>query len=368
LTTLNHIITNFSGVGGAEMMLIKLIKSMPSYNHRVISLMGISDEFKLKLSRENVHFYSLNCKNALSLFLSVFKIKRLLKEKQETSLIIAWMYHACFVAGILALLGRSFKVFFNIRHSLDNISSEKFSTKLAIKFTCFLSKFVNGSIFCSQNALIQHQEYGYKGKLIYIPNGIEVDLQTKLENREFHSQNVIGTLGRFHSAKDYPNLLKAFRFVLDKRPNTQLKIGGNGATFSNRKFRKIVDENNIPYNRITLYGQVKETQQFYSNIDVFVLASKTEGFPNVLLEAMYNFLPVVSTDVGDARQIIPSKGMLVEAQNPQYLADLILSVLDLNEDKLKNMAKINHQYIMDNYTIESVSKSYQSVLSEVNWS
>lgn len=272
------------------------------------------------------------------------------------------MYHACFVGGLFKIFNSNTLVFFNIRHSLDDLKGESMSTKVAIKASRTLSKYIDGCIFCSKRSLIQHSAYGYKCTLSYIPNGIKLNQNRRVIRRKKNIKRVIGTLGRFHDAKDYPNLLKAFRVVLNKFPETVLYIAGNGATNENPIFKSLTVENNIPSENLMLFGEIKNISSYFSQLDLFILASKTEGFPNVLIEAMNEFLPVISTDSGDASYIIPDKKMIVPPQNSFMLAESIMKTLSLSDTVLDEIGNRNHSQVRKKFSMEKVSLMYNNLL------
>ena len=77
----------------------------------------------------------------------------------------------------------------------------------------------------------------------------------------------------------------------------------------------------LPEAAIELRGQVDDMAAFYRDIDVLVLSSRTEGFPNVVAEAMSHGKPVVTTDVGDAALVVGDTGVVVPPRNEQALAE-----------------------------------------------
>ncbi|MGU3844025.1 hypothetical protein ACVZHT_20750, partial [Vibrio diabolicus] len=97
-----HIITKFSGVGGAELMLIRLIKATPRNKHTVISLMSISDSFKKELSGFDVSFYELKARNMFEMSLCFFRLIPIIKKNSGT--LFFWMYHACAVSPLVRLI------------------------------------------------------------------------------------------------------------------------------------------------------------------------------------------------------------------------------------------------------------------------
>ena len=101
-----HVITDFSGIGGAEMMLSRLIKHTTNdYKHIIISLMGVSDVYKDTLDQCQ-EYYNLNW-NGLNTVKIIFKLKKILK-KISPCTIQCWMYHAN-VLTTISQLGRTDK-------------------------------------------------------------------------------------------------------------------------------------------------------------------------------------------------------------------------------------------------------------------
>ncbi|MCQ9246394.1 glycosyltransferase [Vibrio diabolicus] len=361
MISINHVITNFSGIGGAELMLIRLINSTPNVRHRVISLMSISDDLTHKIDNKNVEYLSLNSKGMLSMFFSSFRLAFYLRRNE--SKIISWMYHACVISSISSLFlkkGRSH--YFNIRHSLDALESEKISTRISIYACKYLSRYSSGNIYCSSKAMNQHQNLGFfSGNSIYIPNGYTFTHDDYPKRSHTKERFVIGMLGRFNEAKDFNNLLKSFKKTLSCYPDAFLKIGGKGVDHKNVDLMKIIDDLNIPRDKLELLGPVTDVNSFYRSLDLYVLSSRNEAFPNVLVEAMSNSLPVVSTNVGDASLIIDNNDYLVPPSDSEKLSNRILEFIGMSEIERDSIGKRNKELVLSNYSIEYVSDMYLSL-------
>jgi glycosyltransferase involved in cell wall biosynthesis len=99
-------------------------------------------------------------------------------------------------------------------------------------------------------------------------------------------------------------------------------------------------------------------------LDIHILSSRSEGFPNVLAEAMACGTPCVTTDVGDAAMIVGDTGWVVPPKNPQVLANAILEAIN---EKQNNplMWEVREQAcrdrIVDNFSIEKMVAGYHQV-------
>jgi glycosyltransferase involved in cell wall biosynthesis len=97
-----------------------------------------------------------------------------------------------------------------------------------------------------------------------------------------------------------------------------------------------------------------------------VLPSRSEGLPNVLLEAMSCGLPVIASDVGGNLDLIQSgkNGILFEEGNYEQLRSAIETILDDQQLKEK-LGKNARQTIVSNYAMEQVSSAYINLYNKL---
>ncbi len=138
---------------------------------------------------------------------------------------------------------------------------------------------------------------------------------------------IIGTIGRLMEQKDHETLVHAARRVCDQHPNAQFLIGGYGPL--RRHLESLVTRLGLQAN-VRLVGEVLEPTSFYGLVDLFVMTSRWEGFPVVLLEAMACGKPVVSTTVGGIAEMIQHghNGLLCPAGNSNAVARALTELLD----------------------------------------
>jgi glycosyltransferase involved in cell wall biosynthesis len=141
-------------------------------------------------------------------------------------------------------------------------------------------------------------------------------------------------VGSFRRQKDFPNLLRAFRKLLDQGMDAELVILGEG---SDRHHLEQLTNTLAIQDRVALPGFCADPSIYYSTADLFVLSSRYEGFANVIVEALSHGLRVVSTDCPSGpAEILTDKslGTLVPVEDSDALAQAIVSRLALPHDPL----------------------------------
>ncbi|GMQ78043.1 MAG: glycosyltransferase family 4 protein [Anaerolineae bacterium] len=170
---------------------------------------------------------------------------------------------------------------------------------------------------------------------------------------------LVGIVGRLTEQKGHSVLLDAVSLVLEKRP-VHLLIMGDGP---------LSPELQSQSNQLNLEGNVEflgvrsDVMKILPNLDLFILPSRWEGFPTVILEAMSKKVPVIATDIPGSRELVRSDdtGTLVQVDNPQELSEAILYALD-HPKELQRMAERAYAFASE-FTIENTALCYEKIYS-----
>jgi glycosyltransferase involved in cell wall biosynthesis len=132
--------------------------------------------------------------------------------------------------------------------------------------------------------------------------------------------------GRLTSAKDYPNLLRAFAQTRLSRPDACLWVAGETAGAQFHRLTALASRLNIS-DCVRWLGVRRDMPALLDAADGFVLSSAWEGMPLAVGEAMAMEKPVVATDVGGVHELLGDCGILTPARNPDALAAAMLEVM-----------------------------------------
>ncbi len=172
----------------------------------------------------------------------------------------------------------------------------------------------------------------------------------------------IVTIGRLTKEKNHINLIKAYEMMLSRRGMTdQLLIYGEGCY--KEELKRFINEHNLS-EKVFLMGNTGQSEGVLKSSKLFVLSSDYEGMPNVLMEAMAEGVPVVSTDcpVGGPRNLLGEMGneTLVPVGNPEALAEKMERMLVDNElrEKVTQYGKKRSQ----DFRIDKIVKEWEDIL------
>jgi len=207
-----------------------------------------------------------------------------------------------------------------------------------------------------------------KRKVTVVYNAIDLSLvPLKKALFNFNLQIKIGSIGVVSEQKGYDILLKAFKIVKKDYPNCQLEIVGALKAKGHEKFSNeiinLVSALNL--NKSVFFTGALPYKDVYEHLfswNVFVLASKFEGFGLVLIEAMASGTPVIASNVDAIPEIVidENTGLLFNTNNPEDLSKKILRLL-----KDKNLADIlvnnARMYVENKFSINNMISKLEKI-------
>ena len=184
-----------------------------------------------------------------------------------------------------------------------------------------------------------------------IPNGIRLDRFSPGKSGE---KLVVGTVGSLRAVKNHARLLEAVARV----PDVHLLLVGDGE--ERPALERRAAEPDLA-GRVRFAGYQESPAPFYQAMDLFALSSDSEQMPLALLEAMASALPVVSTDVGDVRTMLPPE------QSPFLGPDLASGIARLAADPglRRQLGDLNRRRVEERYSFEMVCAAYRELYESV---
>ncbi|NYT86895.1 glycosyltransferase [Pusillimonas harenae] len=330
-----HIISGL-GQGGAETVLYRLVTA-PDQNvrHRVIS-MGEEGVFGPRLREAGIPVHTLHMQSPSGLLKGLWGMYRLLRELKP-DVVQTWMYHADLIGGLVARLSGVRSVCWGIRNSGADLHKSSLSAR-AFSWLCAKSSGLIPVVIvsCAESAAQRHQAWGYRAdRMQVIPNGYDLsrwqaDAQARQQVRELWGVSddtpVIGSVARWNPLKDHENLVAALALSLRNYPSMRCVLIGQGMESSNPDLSALLTRHGV-VERVILMGRRDDVPHLMNGLDIHVLSSRAEGFPNVVAEAMASGVACVVTDVGDAAMMVDDATVVAPPQNPQALSAAINSVV-----------------------------------------
>ena len=270
-----HIISGLS-TGGAELMLYKLLSVIDrsSYKPVVISL---TNEGHLGNHLEKLGIPVHIIKMAAG-FPNPFKITRLINliKKINPDLVQGWMYHGN-MAALMAIrfLPKRVSLFWNIRHTPNDLKEEKLMTGMIIRLGAYFSSLPNGIIYNSKVSAQKHKSMGYSERNEkIIPNGFDCErfkpsdtakekLLRILNIRE--EVFLIGLIARYHKMKDHKTFIYSARELIQTYPKVHFVLVGSGINEKNKDLTKQIKDLKIGRN-VHLLGERWEIYRITSGL------------------------------------------------------------------------------------------------------
>ena len=310
----------------------------------------------------------------LALVPAVVRLWRHLR-RSKPDVVQTWMYHADLIGGVVARLAGVRAVVWGLHAGLLPPPGEKRFMKLMVRIAAVLSRVVPRTIVCcSETSRVVHEAVGYDpARMVVIENGFEPAALVEADRRSAarralgidDGDEVVGRVARFHPQKDYATMVAAAALVVAVRPGVRFVFVGKDITEANDELWHEIVSAGIDRS-VLLLGERDDMDDVYDALDVAVSSSRFgEALPLVVGEAMARGIPVVSTDVGDVREILGDDVDVVPAAEPGLLADAIVKLLDAGYAERRRIATSGRDRVLARFGVAAMRARYDAVYTAV---
>ncbi len=314
-------------MGGMERASTTLANTLDESGYHVVFIAILKNNHFFKLNSTITYYEPSNFNHKkLSLIKTIFWLRKKILSEQIRNVIAFNKFYASISLLALAFTG--------VRTVISERSSPLYTWPIHLRiFHKIVYSIFSPAGIISQTsiaAFYQRKYYGKRPRIKIIPNAIR-DVQLFPEIRREKIVLAVGRLNEYN--KGFDQLINAF-LLLD-RPDWRLYIVGNQEGASELKGQ--VQRLGIS-NRIEFLDSAKEMDILLAKASIFVIPSRSEGFPNALCEAMAAGIAVISFDfIAGPRDIIENEvnGIIVENGNVNALTEAIQLLIDDESKRLR---------------------------------
>lgn len=329
-------------IGGAEKVMIALANELAKYDLKIFFI-TLSKSKNIQFKKK-INFIRLNSNRSIT---SVFKLTKLIN-KIKPQICFSTISHTNIILFFALKISRHKCNFFlresnNVFESVKNLNRlKKFLYLRLLKFCYKRSNLLSPSKNLSKEI---KKKFSIINKVFYIPNPIISKKVIAKEKKKFDFINTASLI----TQKDHFTILRALKNAIVINKNLKLVIVGEGILKKNiLRFIKI---NKLEQN-VILKKYTNNFEVYLNQSKIFILSSKFEGYPNVLLDAANHSLPIISTNCkfGPSEILQGGKyGRLFRVGDYKELSKVLLNY--------KGLKKIPKKFLKRN-NIKNIGKEY----------
>jgi glycosyltransferase involved in cell wall biosynthesis len=361
------------GVGGAERQALALADRMISRGHAV-GLLVLSPVAAEQWPTAHPVIHLDIRKEPGSVLAGVARARHFVREFRP-DLLHSHSFHANMIARLLKMLSPSVKVV----STVHNVYEGGWHRMLAYRLTDSLAARTTAVSQAAADRFVRLKAV-HPLKMVTLLNGIDVvefAPDTVRRNRtraamEADEKFIWLAAGRIVPAKDYPNLLQAFKEVRASFPEAQLWIAGAPPdaritrTEDGRPTTVLVfAAERGSMENVRLLGLRRDMPALFDAADGFVQASAWEGMPLVVGEAMAMEKPVVATDAGGTRELAGDAATIVPVKDPRALAGAMIGLMEMPSESRNALGQIARDRIASQFSVDARADAWESLYRSV---
>ena len=374
-----HVINNLH-LGGAETMLVQLLGRLDPdrWSPQVVSLVGGGPASE-QLESIGVPVTMIGMRRGLPGPGTFARLTRSVR-RARPDLVQTWLYHSDLLGGLASRLARTrAPLIWNLRGNGPTPGRDKLTTLWTARACATVSKRIPARIVAnSRSGRQRHIELGYDaGRIEVIPNGFDTDRFQPSDTARQTIRNelglppdalLIGMAARWDPLKDFPTMIEAASRLVAVQPRLHVLLCGPGIESSNSELSAVIESTSGDRgwsDRLHLLGRRSDMPSWQAALDVAVLASFSEGFPNVMGEAMACGVPCVATDAGGSAELLGDTGRLVEVGDAGALAEAVGDLLAGPPAARRKLGRAGRERIVREFTLERMVERFEATWNDV---
>lgn len=342
--------------GGAERQIVALARGLRDRGHHVaVAVFYGGGRFEEPLRSSGVPIHDLGRRGRWDLRFWP-RLARLVGAERPDA-VLAYLGGPNIFAALLKPVHPRVKIVWGVRSAMSDLRAYGWATRITPPIHAAVSVLADAVVANSHAARRQSIAEGIDGgKILVIPNGIDCEcFRPDVEGRDRvrrewgvgEGTSLVGMVARLDPVKNHAAFLDAAARVAASARDVHFVCVGGG----DERYRQALAERasaRALAGRLTWAGDRSVTREVYSALDLAVLSSDSESFPNVVAEAMACGTPVVVTDAGDMPLIVGDTGVVVSPRDPEALARGILESLATRVGQRERVrARIEREYSVE---------------------
>ena len=341
------------GRGGAETMMVRVIKELPEYEHVVVTLFP-KNRFGKELACDRL--ICLNLKSLHSLPVAVLRFRRVLNI-EKPDLVHTHLFWPTVIARMS--VPKRIPLVTTIHAFIaSSLEYKHFHIRLLDRLTYCLRK--NIIIVVAKGALKEYFSFlklePYKSYNLYTFVDVNRFDARQIEEKKKELVFRIVSTGALREQKNYSFLIDQFSHLKDL--NIELHIYGSGSL--RKILQQQIDETGA---KVILKGEVNNLEKVLPGYDLYVASSSFEGFSLSVLEAMAMKLPMLLSDIESFREQCESTAVYFDLKGKNDFIQR-LNELIADEPKRKELSEMGYERVTQNFTLTNHVSQLKNIYSE----
>ncbi|WP_405415787.1 glycosyltransferase family 4 protein [Maribacter sp. Asnod1-A12] len=341
--------------GGAERVMVTLANAF-SNKDNIVNLItfnpGNAYKTNPSVAKVNLHYGKIK-NHSIRSFINSFKYYK--KKNNRPDILISFMPSNNLIAILMGCIFNIKVIISEHNNHLANPSSKfKWIRKILYRYADATTVLTSYDVPFYKNL---------KANVVIMPNPVELPFKTKPFKQRQKNILIAGSLNRYQ-VKGFDKFLPIIAPILKNNPEWKLIIAGNGD--NGLKLLQDLTNNLKIQNQVDFLGFCNNMEEIMQNSKLFILPSKSEGLPMVLIEALSNGMACVAYDCisGPSDLINHNKnGFLIENQNSEILKSSIYHLIE-NEELMEQLGT-NAKISLENYSLNKVIMKWDKLIKSV---